>query len=351
MTNLVVFAGSPLARGAETHAQLVAWREPLHTAGVTVVGDDDAEAWASVTDDLARGGDQKQLKRLLNKAARRESQTVLLSSPNAGRALHDPENVRALRKLCGRNDLTCTVVMTVREQLDLLNAWYIHRILHMEMFKDFPSAVTTAIGSGRYDLTRELGPLLDTKKLAHVVVPYSAAGGGGAARATLAAAGLSGVSLDAFSRTGDVTSDTTAGEIGPVVIAATRLLHKRLSRLGVVELRDRAVLVAAAAQLQDRSRVEHWDDTGYWGWTPALTATVTSLFAASNAALADRVWGTAWPDPTPERTQTRFDFAGADPRLVADVMTTIQHIVDELSPRPGAVDNEGSDAFADVDNP
>ena len=54
---------------------------------------------------------------------------------------------------------------------------------------------------------------------------------------------------------------------------------------------------------------------------------MTERFSAGNAQFAERVWGTAWPDPPEVHPQTRFDLAGSRPVIVSDVLTTIQQAI------------------------
>jgi len=324
VTQLVVFAGAPLTRARRIHSQLVAWRDRLEHFGMALVPDVRADAWDRIILDV---------------------RTTLLSSESAGRSLRTTDHVEKLRTLARDNGVTCRVVLVVREQLDHLNAMYCSRVLDMEVYKDFDSFVIKAVGSGRYDLAEELGALLDAPEVELVAVPYSRLDRDVPARTILLAAGLSPETLDSLP--GPADGELTAEDErtpGPVLVAATRLMHKRMSRLGLVHQRDADDLVAAAAQVRRRADEHGWDDTDYWGWSPDLAAEAVERFRAGNAEFARRAWGGEWLDAPAMRDHTKLDLASQRPEVVSDVMTTIQRVVDAMLAGGGSGEDSDREA-------
>ncbi len=114
---------------------------------------------------------------------------------------------------------------------------------------------------------------------------------------------------------------------GPVLVAATRLLHKRLTRVGLLRTVEPSLVLRAAGQVRERAETQGWDDTTYWGWSADLAADAIQRFQPGNAEFAERAWGTGWPDPPVLREQTRGDLASCRPPLVSDVLQTIQRAV------------------------
>ncbi len=85
---------------------------------------------------------------------------------------------------------------------------------------------------------------------------------------------------------------------GPVLIGATRLLHKRFRRLNAFHEQGKAPLRRLAAKLAARAAEAGWDDSEYWGWDgSAYASAVMEEYAESNAVFAEFVWGTPWPEP------------------------------------------------------
>lgn len=203
------------------------------------------------------------------------------------------------------------VVVVVREQLDHLNALYCQAVLGLQTYADFDSYVLQLVDSGRHDLTDELGPLLDASGTDVVVVP--------------------------FSRLGD-----DEPRVGPVLVTGTRLLHKRMARLRLVD-KARDGVVDAAHRLRERAASRSWDTQPYWGWTPSLADEAVTRFRSGNAELAQRVWGTDWPDLPPQRERTRLDLAGQPPEVVHDVLVTIRDSIDSLQDGDDPEADEGDE--------
>lgn len=240
---------------------------------------------------------------------------LLFAGEAAPRGEQDRRRVRAWRDALTRLEVTAAdeplelvdrdsaltqdrVVVAVREQLDHLNALYCRAVLALDTFAGFDSFVIERVGTGRHDLAEELGPLLDAPGTDVVAVP--------------------------FSRLGD-----DAAPVGPVLITATRLLHKRMTRLQLADDADDAI-ADAAHRLRQRAVTRDWDTQSYWGWSPDLATEAVTRFQPGNAELAQRVWGTDWPDPPARREPTRPDLAGRPPEIVHDVLVTIQECVDTL---------------------
>lgn len=192
------------------------------------------------------------------------------------------------------------LVIVVREQLDQLNSQYCRAVLELETYAGFDSFVADAVATGRQDLS-DAARLLDA--------PDPASGGPGPVAVP-------------WSRL-----PARAPVAGPVLVGATRLLHKRLTRLGVVRTDAAGTVRQAADALQQRATDQGWDDTTFWGWSSGPAAETIDRFRAGNAAFAKRAWGTDWPDPPPERERTRFDLAGRAPALVSDVLVAVQDAV------------------------
>lgn len=346
MTELVIHTGMPLTSISRVRMQLVACREPLERAGVALVGKDGRKAWDRAVRQVLGGEAPPVLKRIIRRKLQSELSTVLLSSKPAAGALASFTNVMALRAFSRDHSVPVKVVLVVREQLDLLNALYCRDVMALETAVSFERFITETIAGTALELGVQYAALLDDTEVQVVAVPYSQLDARLPAAAILAAAGLPGSSALEDSRAADAAPAPVADDRwlpGPVLLTATRLLHKRLTRLGVVRRRPPEDLVAAAAVMREHAEANGWDDETFWGWSAERAAFVAGHFAPGNAIFAARAWGTPWPDVAPERAPTRQDLAAAPPHVVADAMTMIHRVVDELV----TVDRHTPDAASD----
>lgn len=333
MTRLVLHTGTPVTKGRAIRQQLVAARESLEAGGLALPASDRLTSWDTVVDTLIEGGDTPSLESLVREDARRDLATVLVSSDAAYRSLRKPKNVRGLHTYCADNGAECTVVLVVREQLDLLNALYCQQVLAMETYAGFERFVTKAVDSGLYHYAQGFRALLDAEDVDLVAVPYSRLDSSRAARTILDAAN---VAPDLASVISDPTRQSTPVSRdrlpGPVLVGAARLLHKRLTRLGVDKKSRRPALHKMATALREHAIAYQWDDAEFWGWTADLQASVANTFRFENAEFAAGAWHADWPDAPVMRPPTRVDLASTSPTRVADIVDTIQRVIDEHLP-------------------
>jgi hypothetical protein len=250
---------------------------------------------------------------------------VLLISEDAYAPLQEPANVKRLVEFAHSENMDVQVVLIVREQLDLLNQAYCEQVMALETSDDFDTFVRQAIDSGTYDYAHAFQALLDADDVTVVAVPYSRLATNEPAQVLLREAGIDLPLPSARSPRPEPTV------VGPVLVTATRLLHKRLTRLGRrVRSHRRVALSKAGNRLRAKARAHSWDDTPFWGWTPELTDVATQSFRDGNAAFAARTWNGDWPDAAPERSYTKPDLPARGAAVVVDVMDTIQAVIDKL---------------------
>lgn len=333
MTRLVLHTAMPMTGAAAVRDQLVACREPLERSGVVLVGKDGAIPWDRAVRQVLGGEVPPALRRAIRRRQQTEPRAVLLSAEHAARALTSPPNVTALRILSRDHELATTVVLVVREQLGLLNAIYCATVMRLATSASFESFVTEALACGGLELANPYRALLDDLDISLVAVPYSSLDKQRPAATVLAAAKLPGEDAVMSSRAAsEPRSAVEDGWLpGPVLVTATRLLHKRLSRLGAIRRRPAVDLVAVGETMRERAAAGGWDDTTYWGWSEELAQSTQNHYGPGNATFAARAWGTPWPDAFPSLPQTPLDLASHPPTVVSDVMTTIHRLVDDLA--------------------
>lgn len=336
MTQLVIHTGMPLTGADLVRDQLVACREPLERAGVVLVARDGSKAWDRAVRDVLGGEVPRPLIRLSRRKQQEQSHTVLLSSESAARALVSMSNVTALRAFGRDHGLSTKVVLVVREQLQLINEMYCNQVMRLETSASFASFVGETVASAGLELGDQFTALQDSPGIDVFAVPYSRFDGHVAAGVVLAAAGLSEepalTSTMATATRGSASGSTALP--GPVLVTALRLLHKRLTRLGVIRRRPTDQLLAAATVMRERARAEAWDDATFWGWSEELATSAQQHYRPGNEVFAARAWGTVWPDAAPARQQTRLDLPSEPPSRVSDVITMIHRVVDELTAAP-----------------
>jgi hypothetical protein len=331
MTQLVLHTGTPMTYVPEIQAALVGWREPLSKAGVIVAGQDSTDTWDQAVEKLLSGAPPPPLRKLIRQSVRFGARTVLLSSEAGFRPLRKGRNIEQVTDFAAANELTVRMVVAVREQLDLFNALYCRQVMALETSADFETFVSRAVNSGSYHYAEVFRALLDAENIEVAAVPYSRLSGADPGQVILRE---SGVEEDVLQGLPTATAGDDAGQAanspGPVLLAATRLLHKRLIRLGLARDRRPMVFNRAVGLLRANARVNGWDHDEFWGWSAELAASTAESFRHSNAEFAAGAWRSDWPDPPPSRPQTKADLASRSPGVVADVMDSVQRAVELL---------------------
>lgn len=336
MTSLILQTGMPMTEAVVIREQLVACREPLERAGVLLMGKDGVHAWDRAVRQVLGGELPQPLKRAAKRTKQSPPAALVLSSEAAAGALASLTNVMALHAFSRDKAVPTKVVLVVREQLDLLNALYCHSVTSMQTAVGFEAFVRDPVATAGLELDDAFSALLDDTEIDVFAVPYSRLDDAFPARTILEAAHLPGTDAIANSRGAAESAERVIPLPGPVLLTATRLLHKRLTRLGVIRKRSSADVAAGFAALRTKALSSDWDDTTFWGWSEPLAEQTMRHYAAGNALFAARAWGTPWPDPTPASPQTRVDLPALPPPLVSDVMTMIHRVVDDLVVAPVA---------------
>ncbi len=129
----------------------------------------------------------------------------------------------------------------------------------------------------------------------------------------------------------DLPSGVTCEPLpGPVVVAATRLLYKRMRRMGMFGGLSRARLLEAAEQLRRHGALHGWDKSRFWGWDDASRQRAIARYQPGNDAFARATWGHGWGDGWEHGRFVDVDFAASSPALVVDMMLTVDNLVKEL---------------------
>jgi hypothetical protein len=318
MKRLVVHAGARQTGWAPTQRQLVQWRAALARADVRIPAADDPASWHRLTRAALGVGDAAELEELLASAGADE--TVLLGSDEAEDLLQEPDRVSALAALARRHGGEAVVVLLMRDQLDQVNRSYCRRVLDLRTAVSFEEFAHEAAQDQRFDPRRRCAALLADDGVTLAAVPSTGVDPARPAAAVLAAAGKAVPDdLPAAGRPDPVP--------GPALVAATRLLHKRLWRHGAFQRHDRADLVRLARRLRQAAEQRGWDDAEFWGWTPALRKAVAGPLVEADRAFAEQVWGTPWPVDGGSRQTRVTRLTTAAPALVADVVDTVQALV------------------------
>lgn len=324
MRRLVVHAGARQTGWAPTQRQLVQWRAALSRVDVRIPAADDPAAWHRLTRAALGVGDPADLEALLASAA--ADDTVLLGSDEAEDLLQDADRVGALAALARRHGGEAVVVLFLRDQLDQVNRSYCRRVLDLRTAVSFEEFAREAAADQRFDPRRRCAALLAADGLTLAAVPSSGVDPARPAAAVLAAAGKAVPDdLPAAGRPDPVP--------GPTLVAATRLLHKRLWRRGSFQRHDRADLVGLARRLRQAAEERGWDDAEFWGWTPTVRKAVAGPLVEADSAFAAQVWGTPWPVDGGSRQARVTRLTTAAPALVADVVDTVQGLVLEADPK------------------
>lgn len=349
MTGLVLHWGTNATAGTRVQEQLIAWGSQLGAVGVTAVKGG-AEAWDEAAEELLRSGGGIPLEALLRRSSRRDSEVILLSSCSLDALFQEQSHVEKLRDSAHKHGLTCTVVTVVREQLDLVNAMYCHRVMRMRTFEGFRPFAKKVTAPTQPGLLERFSAVLETEGVDLVAIPFSSLAGAVPAQAVLLAAGVSEDVLGGLPAAEPAAPPAADPLPGPLLLEATRFMHKRLVQLQLADPQARRPLLRAAATLRHHALEQEWDTSEFWGWSDELAAATAERFREGNAEFAQRAWGTPWPDPPPERHPVTVDLAAQRPALVVDVLTAIQQAVDEVRAAVGGPTDAADDAADETQN-
>lgn len=328
MTTLVLHAGAEHADGGAVHQQLVTWRSELAGMDVWLPPGQTPVEWRETGLSLLRGaaGPTNAGRAWLQEALAADARALLLSSDALSDALTSPEEAAGLADMARELGLDVRVVVVVREQIGYINSLYCKRVLAMETARSFTEFATTSVPAHRFDYVASFGAVADTDGVDLVAVPYPRLVSAGAGRVVLEAAGLKDCA-DVL----PVDTVSPAALPGPVLIAATRLLHKRLRRMGMFHEHGKARLRNLVDRLGQRAVDVGWESTAYWGWDVALRRGVEEEYAATNDLFAEFVWGTPWEEPFSTGRTQRFDLADLEPPILHDVLRMVDGLVEGLS--------------------
>lgn len=325
MTRLVLHVGTRTTGAAPLVDELVRSRDLLLKRGVWLPPDETAAAWNASATELAEGGVPEPLAETLVLARQADARMVLLGSERLEDTVRDPMQLSNLQAFAAECGLQLTVLVVVRDQLGYLNELYCERVTQLQMARDFGSFVEDPQPAERFDYATAYGPVIDEPDVELVAVPFSTVRERGVARTVLTTLGIPAKDLRPLP---DVRPPEPLP--GPVLVAATRLLFKRMWRMGLIKHLSRPRLVAAALALRTHAEEQSWDETEFWGWTEEARAAAIARYAPGNDDFAQAVWGQPWGEPWANGTYVDVDFAAGSAQLVVDMMRTVDGLVKEL---------------------
>jgi hypothetical protein len=289
---------------------------------------DTIASWREVATGLIRGTTSAMS--LISRARESNAEIVLVSSDLLSDALVSPEEATQLANRAAAEGLDVRIVVVVREQVGYINSLYCKRIMNLETARGLDEFAALATPAHRFDYVASFGAIADTPGLELVAIPYPELLAKGAGRAIVEAAAPTAPIPDSLGPSESAFDPTP----GPVLLAATRLLHKRLRRLNAFHEQGKAPLRPYTQKLKERAEKAGWDTHGYWGWTPAESAAVQQEYSESNAAFAEFVWGSEWTEPAEEGRLNRADLPDLAPALLRGVLTTVDKLVQEAIDQP-----------------
>lgn len=324
MTRLVILSVPTAAGWTGVQRQLIAWRAPLDHAGVRLDPAVEPEDWSGDVTGLLTPVPADSVSSLVRHAVADDVDLLVLGSGRLEDTWRDPEAVANLSRNAAALETPLTVVAVVRDQLGVLNALYCDRVMGLHMARDFASFSSSPSPAERFDYAGGFASLVASAEMDFVAVPYSAPSDGSQALAVLDALG---VVVGDLSATDDATGNPLPG---PIEVAATRLLFKRMWRLGIFNSLPRKTLTATLRQLREHAAERSWDETTYWGWSPSLRDGAIATYQPGNDVFANAVWGRPWGDTWEAAPYTEVDLASQSPALVVDVLVTVDRLAKEL---------------------
>lgn len=332
MTRLIVHIGSHATDWDVVRQQLVSSREPLRHLGIHLVPGSDARSWAAAGRGLTTGKPPRELREAAAAAASDKAVALLVSSEQLEDSLREPGAVGSLTTFAAEVAMPVTVVIVLRDQVGYLNELYCERVTSLHMARDFATFVSAPQPAERFDYAHAFEPVTAAAGIEVAAVYYADVVDGAQAGAVLQAARLPQSALEALE-----TTVTRRQLPGPVLIAATRLLFKRMWRLGMFKSLPRGRLLATARGLRDHALERGWDPQPFWGWSEAARDEAIRRYRPGNDVLAAAVHGGHWSGGWATGSHLDVDLAACAPALVVDVLNTVNALMSDLHKAKGAV--------------
>jgi hypothetical protein len=332
MTRLVIHAGTHATGWAATQRQLVSWRTPLEEIGVFLHLRDDPGSWLDDGFHVADGTEPSVLFNAADRADHDDAEILLLSSERLEDSLRHPERLARLSSFADELGMPLTVLVVLRDQLGYLNHLYCERIGHLQMARDFTSFSADPSPRERFDYATAFSLPIAAPEIDFVAVRYVDLRPGAEAKTLLSAVGVP------EEETADLPEpDSRETQPGPLLVAANRLLFKRLWRLGLITNLPKPRLVEAGRSLAKHAVERGWDTHPFWGWDGAARDAAVARYGPGNDALAMAVWGEPWGDRWETGELDEVDLPARDPGQVVDVLLAVDAIVQELQAAKAAV--------------
>lgn len=322
MSLLVLHAGAEFCDGGLVQQELTAWSGLLADAGVATGGAEDPRGWRELSLGLVRGEGHERSDALLAALAS-GMPAALVSSDALVDALHPPKRAEAFAERMRELHVDVRVICFVREQIGFINHLYTRRMLNLDTARGFQEFVSDPVPPHRFDYAASYGTVADTAGLELTALPYPEMLEQGPTRLLLRTMGLDDALVSALPDVGA----TVDGDPGPVLVAATRLLHKRLRRNKMFELRSKPELRALARRLRDICEEQDWDAGTFWGWDDQSAADAAEEYHLSNDLFAEFVWGREWQEPFSAAVQHVTDLPSLPPELVREIVDTVDGLV------------------------
>lgn len=332
MTRLVVHAGTHATGWKATQRQLVSWREALAGLGVHLHPADASEPWLSDGFDLATGVSPPAVVDAAERAVREGADILLLSSERLEDSLRDPDRLANLVSFAQGLDMPLTVLVVLRDQLGYLNQVYCERVSHLQMARSFSTFAADPSPPGRFDYATAFTLPIASPDIDLAAVRYVEMRPGCEARSLLTSVGVAAEDTLKLPEAG--SRETLPG---PMLVAAKRLLFKRLWRLGLVTGLPRSKLAQAGRTLAAHAHDQAWDSAPFWGWDPHDRVVALARFGAGNDVLAEAVWGEPWGEVYENGEFVDIDLPACDPEQVVDVLGAVDAIVQGLQTPKAAV--------------
>lgn len=340
MSLLVLHAGAEFCDGAIVQQELGTWASRLEELGVVTGGAHDTRSWRELGLGLVRGNGSAPAEGLLAKLAAGATAAVV-SADALCDALHPPKRAEAFAARMREREIEVRVVVFVREQIGFINHLYTRRLLNLDTARGFPEFVSDPVPPHRFDYAASYGSVADTAGLDLVAHSYPDMLEHGPTNLLLRAAGVDESVLTALPASGAAVD----GEPGPVLVAATRLLHKRLRRQKMFEVRTKPELRELGRRLRETCAERNWDEGTFWGWDEDGASEAAEEYRLSNDLFAQFVWGTDWQEPFSSAPQQVTDLPGLEPDLVREIVDTVDGLVKEaVSGRAILAPTGGADA-------
>lgn len=324
---LVLHVGLPKTGSTHLQAQVFRHREALGALGLGVTATATRGYWRppynlarELMGDPAFDPGLGTWQDLATELRGMQEPVALVSCEMLASCIGDADRLERLAGVAAEAGRSLTILAVVREPIGWMNSTYQQNVRDFAVTERFDPFRRRLLAEGALDFGAIFRPVVEDARIELVAVPHERARAEGPLVFLMESLGLD---AEATRRLPIVEGRENVS-VGPLTLEVARLvglaLQARVPGFSIQYPRDRNLRRTFRSLAQDAG----WNTRPFWGWSEAAVGETLVSLAPSLDAFAQRMWGTPWPDPSPQgREQNVADLSAIDGDEAARVMEVV----------------------------